>query len=121
MSLISDPYVHSHKVYIIPLRIGGGTRIKAYEAMAMGKAVVSTTIGMEGLPVSHNKNVLLADTPESFAHSVLELLNNNSKRQELGSSARKFVEKEGGWEKAGEVFKGICQKIVSHKRHRTLT
>ena len=109
------PYVHSHKVYIIPLRIGGGTRIKAYEAMAMGKAVVSTTIGMEGLPVSHNKNVLLADTPEEFSRSILELLSNETKREELGNAARAFVEQEGGWKTAGEVFQKICQKIVSQK------
>ena len=106
-------YVHSHKVYIIPLRIGGGTRIKAYEAMAMRKAVVSTTIGMEGLPVTHQQNVLLADTPESFAQSIVELLENESKRQKLGCAAREFVEQEGGWGKAGEAFQNICQTVVT--------
>ncbi len=107
------PYVHTHKVYIIPLRIGGGTRIKAYEAMAMGKAVVSTTIGMEGLPVTHQQNVLLADTPESFAQSIIEILHDNDKRQKLGYAAREFVVQEGGWKKAGEIFGNICQNIAS--------
>jgi len=107
------PFVHSHKVFIIPLRIGGGTRIKAYEAMAMGKAVVSTSVGMEGLPVTHEKNVLLADTPERFAQAILELLDNDTKRTQLGCSAREFVAQEGGWENAGKTFRGICQKIVA--------
>ena len=109
------PYVYSHKVYIIPLRIGGGTRVKAYEAMAMGKAVVSTTIGMEGLPVTHQQNVLLADTPECFAKAIVELLKNESKRQQLGWSAREFVEREGGWGKVGEIFRDTCQTIVDNR------
>ncbi len=106
------PYVSSHKVYVIPLRIGGGTRIKAYEAMAMGKAVVSTSIGMEGLPVTHQKNVLLADSPESFSQSIVELLKNDLMREKLGKAARSFVEQEGGWKKAGEVFGNICETFL---------
>jgi len=61
------PYIGSHSLYVIPLRIGGGTRIKVYEAMAMGKAVVSTSIGVEGLPVKNGNNVLLADNAATFA------------------------------------------------------
>ena len=53
----------------MPLRIGGGTRLKIYEAMAMEKAIVSTSIGAEGLPVTNGEEIVLADTPESFAEA----------------------------------------------------
>jgi polysaccharide biosynthesis protein PslH len=110
------PYVHKHQIFFLPLRIGGGTRIKVYEAMAMGKAVVSTSVGVEGLPVIHNENVMVADTPEGFATAILELLENQTKRKALGRSARRFVLQEGGWKKAGAVFREICQTIISSSR-----
>src|SRR5258708_35841640 len=60
------PYVHRAAVYVVPLLVGSGTRLKIFEAMAMGKAVVSTSLGAEGLPVRNGENVILADEPESF-------------------------------------------------------
>ena len=63
------PYMNEAAAYIVPLRIGGGTRLKIFEAMAMGKAVVSTTVGAEGLPVTHGEHVLLADTPRAPARA----------------------------------------------------
>ena len=68
------PYVSDAAVYVVPLRIGGGTRLKIFEAMAMGKAVVSTTVGAEGLPVENGEHLLLADEPHVFARSVVRLL-----------------------------------------------
>src|SRR5207253_2938807 len=68
------PYVHEAAVYVVPLRIGGGTRIKIFEAMAMGSAVVSTSIGAEGLPVTDGKDLLLADSPQDFADRTVALL-----------------------------------------------
>ena len=67
------PYLHDAAVFVVPLRIGGGTRLKIYEAMAAGKATVSTTIGAEGLDVHHGEDILLADDAESFAASVVDL------------------------------------------------
>ncbi len=67
-------YLRSATVVIVPLRIGGGTRLKIFEAMAMGKALVSTTIGAEGLDVTSGRNVLIADDARSFAASILQLL-----------------------------------------------
>ena len=64
------PYVERAAVYVVPLRIGGGSRLKILEAMAMGRAVVSTTVGAEGLDVVHDRHLLLADAPRSFADSV---------------------------------------------------
>jgi len=91
------PYVHDAAVYVVPLRIGGGTRIKIFEAMAMGKAVVSTTIGAEGLPVQHGKDILLADAAEDFANRTIELLMHEQARQEMGKAARMLVESGYGW------------------------
>ena len=75
------PYVESASIYIVPLRIGGGTRIKIFEAMATGKAVVSTTIGAEGLPVTNDKNIVLADTAEEFASKVISLMRDAALRK----------------------------------------
>jgi len=68
-------------VFVVPLRIGGGTRLKIYEAMATGRAVVSTTIGAEGLDVNHNKDIVLADDPVTFADSVSSLLLDRDRRR----------------------------------------
>jgi len=74
-------------VFVVPLRIGGGTRLKIYEAMAMRKAVVSTTIGAEGLDVTHDRDILLADDPQSFADSVIEMLRDHPRRMILEAAA----------------------------------
>lgn len=74
-------------VNIVPLRIGGGTRLKIYEAMAMGKATVSTSIGAEGLDVNHNSDLLLADSPEKFAESLIALLTDDKLRRRIERAA----------------------------------
>lgn len=106
------PYMRSHAVYIIPLRIGGGTRIKAYEAMSMGKPLISTSVGIEGLPVTHGENVLLADSPQAFADAVIRLLTNPTEQRRLGSGARQFVTRSFSWEIAGQAFADICGRIA---------
>ena len=107
------PFIADSAVYVIPLRIGGGTRIKAYEAMAMGKAMVSTSIGVEGLPVEHGKNVILADTPDAFSSEVVGLLLNNEKRKKIEMAAREFVQAKYSWSHAAKAFKGICENVVN--------
>lgn len=74
-------------VVVVPLRVGGGTRLKIFEAMAVGKAVVSTTVGAEGLDVTHGEDILLADDAESFAESVASLLRDTSRRDTFGRAA----------------------------------
>lgn len=106
------PFIGKCAVYIVPLRIGGGTRIKIFEAMAMGMAVVSTSIGAEGLPVVSEKNCLIADTPEQFSNAVVTLLHDEMKRQQIGRAARKFVEDDFTWGKVSEVFSSICYEIA---------
>jgi glycosyltransferase involved in cell wall biosynthesis len=74
-------------VFVVPLRIGGGTRIKIYEAMAVGKATVSTTVGAEGLDVRHDRDILLADTPDSFSEAVVSILQQDGLRRRLEAAA----------------------------------
>jgi glycosyltransferase involved in cell wall biosynthesis len=91
-------------VYVVPLLVGGGTRIKIFEAMAAGKAVVSTTIGAEGLPVRHLENILLADEPEDFANRIIELLSDPRRREHMGSAARKLVSENYSWQAVGRTL-----------------
>jgi sugar transferase (PEP-CTERM/EpsH1 system associated) len=91
------PYIAQAAVYVAPLRIGGGTRLKLLEAMAMGKPVVATSLGAEGYPVTDGRELLLADTPEDFATTVLALLRAPERRTELGRAGRRFVEQQYDW------------------------
>ena len=91
------PHMDAAAVYVVPLRIGGGTRLKIFEAMAMGKAVVSTTVGAEGLPVVHGEHLLLADEPRAFARSVVRLLRDLDRRRQLEHSARTLVVEHYDW------------------------
>jgi polysaccharide biosynthesis protein PslH len=106
------PYMARGSVYIVPLRVGGGTRLKIFEAMAMGKAVVSTTIGAEGLPVTHGKDVLLADDPADFADKTVQLLRNESLRKRLGSSAHNLVEQRYSWRRVASDCEAIFDRVV---------
>jgi sugar transferase (PEP-CTERM/EpsH1 system associated) len=91
------PYMSDTAVFVVPLRIGGGTRLKIFEAMAMAKAVVSTTIGAEGLPVTHGRDIVLADEPDRFAHAVLRLLRDVNARRQLEAAARALVAEHFDW------------------------
>jgi glycosyltransferase involved in cell wall biosynthesis len=101
------PYLWGSAVSIVPLRIGGGTRLKVYEAMAAGIPVVSTTIGAEGLITSPPDNIRLADTPESFAAECLELLGDASERERLSAAALEMVSARFSWEAVSRCFEKI--------------
>ena len=91
------PYVNKAQVYVVPLRIGGGTRLKIYEAMSMGKAVVSTTVGAEGLPVTAGRHIIIADDPARFAGAVVDLIRDDDLRRRLESEARRLVVERYDW------------------------
>ncbi len=110
------PFVARAAVCVVPLRIGGGTRLKIFEAMAMGKPAVSTTVGAEGLPVQSGENLLLADTPHDFAQAVLSLLRDPDQRQRLGTAARTLVEENYSWRKIAETFASVLAAVVSAHR-----
>jgi len=107
------PFVARGSICIVPLRIGGGTRLKIFEAMAMSKAVVSTSVGAEGLPVRSGENILLADTPTDFAHSVISLLRDPSERKRLSTSARALVQEKYSWPKVAESFARTLQGVIT--------
>ena len=98
-------------VVVVPLRVGGGTRIKIYEAMAVGKAVVSTTVGAEGLDVHHGQDIVLSDQPGDFAESVAGLLRDAEARGRLGRAAKELAAKYG-WPVIGAKFKAILQNVI---------
>jgi len=108
------PYLGKAAVCVVPLRSGSGTRIKIFEAMAMGKAVVSTTMGAEGLPVHHGENIILADDPADFARQVVQLLRDPQRRAQLGQAARQLVEEHYGWPSVAAHFEQIMQAVVDH-------
>ena len=85
------PWFAKASVCLVPLRSGGGTRLKVLEAMSMGRAVVSTSIGAEGIEALPDLHLLIADTPESFARAVIELLQNEHKREAIARAARALV------------------------------
>ncbi|MGD2176471.1 MAG: glycosyltransferase [Anaerolineae bacterium] len=91
------PYIADAVVYVAPLRMGGGTRLKLLEAMAMGKSVVATPLGAEGYPITDGRELILADTPAEFAQAVVALLHSPARRAELGQNARTFVERRYDW------------------------
>jgi sugar transferase (PEP-CTERM/EpsH1 system associated) len=107
------PYLAKAAVCVVPLRSGSGTRIKIFEAMAMGKAVVSTTMGAEGLPVRHGENILLVDEPADFARQVVQLLRDPEGRARLGRNARRLVEENYGWPAVAAHFERIVEAVVN--------
>lgn len=92
------PYIAAAGVYVIPLRIGGGTRLKVLEAMAMGQALVSTRLGCDGFPFADGHEVAFADEPQAFADRVVDLLEDREEANRLGRTARTFVEAHYGWD-----------------------
>jgi sugar transferase (PEP-CTERM/EpsH1 system associated) len=103
------PHVARAAVCVVPLRVGGGTRLKIFEALAMGKAIVSTTIGAEGLPVVSGRHLLLADGVEHFAHAVASLVRDANRRQQLGCAGRRLVEERYSWARVTEDFETHCE------------
>jgi sugar transferase (PEP-CTERM/EpsH1 system associated) len=107
------PYIERAAAYVVPLRIGGGTRLKIYEAMAMEKAIISTTIGAEGLPLKDGAELLLADTDESFAEAVIRVLSDKTLASDLGNRAAARVRAEFGWERVAGRFGEICEDALA--------
>lgn len=92
------PYIAGATVFVAPLRVGGGTRLKLLQAMVMGAAVVATSLGAEGFAVRHGRELLLADTAQEFAQAVLGLLEDPERRAQLGQAAHRFVSETYGWD-----------------------
>lgn len=106
------PYIQSADVCIVSLTMGSGTRLKILEYMAMGKPVVSTTIGVEGLEVEYNKNILIADEWGEFANKIIALLNDNHLAKKIGANGRKLVEEKYHWKKIVEKQMRVYEKLL---------
>lgn len=109
-------HVHEAQVYVIPLRVGGGTRIKAFEAMAMGCPVVSTAVGIEGLPVQDGEHCLIGDSPAALASAILRLLDDGALRSKLATNARRMVEARYSHRVAAAVFEDACVRALAMPR-----
>lgn len=107
------PYVNAGAVSIVPLRIGGGTRLKIFEAMAAERAVISTSIGAEGLPVTDGEHLLIADSPRDFADRTLELLRDPDRRHVIGAAARRLVVERYSWATVARDFAGVLERVVA--------
>ena len=110
------PYVAESHVYVIPLWVGSGTRIKAFEAMAMGRPVVSTSLGIEGLDVTDGEHFLRADSAEAFSRGVLSLLDDADLRTRVASAARRLMEERFSWSSVARQFEAICFGAVARRR-----
>jgi glycosyltransferase involved in cell wall biosynthesis len=108
------PAVAGAALCVVPLRAGSGTRLKIFEALAMGKAVVSTTLGAEGLDIESGRHYLAADGARDFARAVIDLLTNPWRRRHIGAAGRHLVESRYSWAQVARPFEWHCQAAVSH-------
>lgn len=110
------PYVAQSHVYVIPLFVGSGTRIKVFEAMAMGRPVVSTALGVEGLGVTDGEHYLRGDDAPALARSILALMDDATMRARIAGAARRLVEERFSWSRVGRQFEAICLRTLEHGR-----
>jgi glycosyltransferase involved in cell wall biosynthesis len=103
-------YLRDATLVIVPLRIGGGTRLKIFEAMAMGKALISTSIGAEGLDVQSGRDLVLADDPAVFADAILSLIRDVGLRQQYERAAARLAA-QYDWSKIVQRFADVLQKV----------
>jgi glycosyltransferase involved in cell wall biosynthesis len=103
-------YLRDATLVIVPLRIGGGTRLKIFEAMAMGKALISTSIGAEGLDVQSGRDLILADDPAAFADAILSLIRDAGLRQQYERAAARLAA-QYDWSKIVQRFADVLQKV----------
>jgi glycosyltransferase involved in cell wall biosynthesis len=111
------PYLDEAALYIVPLRVGGGTRLKIFEALAMGKAVVSTPIGAEGLGLESGRHFVSAGNDQCFVQAVVDLLAAAERRHALGGAGRRLVEERYSWHQVSRVFERHLQQAVQHHEH----
>jgi len=111
------PHLAKAAVYVVPLRIGGGTRLKIFEAMAAGRAVVSTRIGAEGLPTEHGRHLLLADEAASFADAVVTLLRDPEARRAIAREARALVVERYDWSAAADCLERALEHLPTASAH----
>jgi glycosyltransferase involved in cell wall biosynthesis len=115
---VSDlrPHLAAAAALVVPLRLGGGTRLKIVEGMAMGKAIVSTTLGAEGIDAVPGRDLLIEDEPEAFAHAVNRLLAQPSLAARIGQSARQLAVDRYAWSRAAVTLEGFYREVLEATR-----
>ena len=106
------PNLRAAAVSVVPLKVASGTRLKILEGLAMGKAIVSTTMGAEGLAITPGKNILIADSEESFARHVIHLLRDSKLRSSLGRAGRQVAEDHYGWKMIGWQLEKVYASVL---------
>ena len=106
------PYFAEATVFVVPLRIGSGTRLKILEALAMGKAIVSTSVGAEGLDLKDGEEIFIADEPIAFADAVTRLLTDPTLRRRIGENGRARVEQDYDWRSIGEKLHTLYESLI---------
>ena len=106
------PYFAEATVFVVPLRIGSGTRLKILEALAMGKAIVSTSVGAEGLDLKDGEEIFIADEPIAFADAVTRLLTDPTLRRRTGENGRARVEQDYDWRSIGEKLHTLYESLI---------
>jgi glycosyltransferase involved in cell wall biosynthesis len=105
------PHLEKSSVFVVPLRIGGGTRLKLFEALATGIATVSTSIGAEGLPLADGDHLRIADTPSAMADAIVELLRDPAAAASMGERAALYVRGTFGWDGVAQQFLDACIRL----------
>lgn len=109
------PYVARAAVFVVPLRVGSGTRLKILEAWAMAKPVLSTALGAEGLPARDGNNIVLADTAEELAQRAVTLLRSPGEARRLGLAGRQVVEEGFSWKRVGDLLLQAYEATLSRR------
>jgi polysaccharide biosynthesis protein PslH len=109
------PYLGAAEAIVVPIRMGGGTRFKVVEALSMGKPIVSTTVGAEGLAVRDREHLLIADDPVTFAGRILELFDDPALRLRLGRSGRSLAEHCFSWQLSGNRLEELYRRVLTDR------
>ena len=108
------PYLHQAAVFVVPLRVGSGTRLKLLQAMSAGCAIVSTRVGAMGLNVQNGREMLLADDADTFARQVMTLLENPEKREQLAQAGYEFVRANFDWSMIVPRLLAVYEKLIPY-------
>jgi glycosyltransferase involved in cell wall biosynthesis len=112
------PHLAQAAAIVVPLRMGGGTRLKIVEGMAMGKAIVSTALGAEGIDIVNGKDILIADDPTEFADAVLRLLDDPGLAAAIGAEARRVAVQRYAWTAAARRLEDLYQDLLAERDER---
>lgn len=110
------PFIDRSRIFVVPIRVGGGTRLKILEAMSMEKAVISTSVGAEGIRHSDGENIVIQDEPQGFADAVLSLIGDHDRELRMGKAGRKLVRSVYDWEIVGNTLNAKYQEVLREGR-----